>query len=685
VARDARGGAFLFDSEKVPTLVEECTRRFPEETQRCVERAEHAVRHQFVLQGNEPAGSYVDCGADIDWHTSPNGDREGLFTLNRHRWFGDLARAYRITGDERFAAAFVEQVTDWIRSCPPPSDGREHFHDFTPWKTLNGAIRMADHWIYAYHLVVGALNLTAEFHTLFERSVYEHGENLSRFIFDETHNHTLKEMAGLLTVALSFPHFDRAAEWRETALGVLERAVAAQTEDDGTHYEATPGYHQHSLEWVLLPMIVLRRNGIEPPESIMARLRSMLDVAVAASLPDGSTLPFGDSDRNTHGSDVDDRAYIVGLASALFDVGPYRFWVRPSFDLLWLVGDSRGDARGAGAWDETSVARFVPGSEAEPAPPRAFHDGGLFVLGSFDEELHVALRNGPLRHGHPHADLLSIVLYAGGRLWLTDTGKYTYNEGPERKYLKGTRSHNTVSVDWEDQAAYRDRMSFATYPEYHTRRFVEGDGFAAYDGEQDGYRRLPMPVTHRRIAVQVGTLGLLIVDWLCGRGRHQYDQYFHVPVVTGVSCSPLHTRVEDEKGTLRIIQLEADGLSAYAEESWVSPAYGERVPSTRFRFTRVGDVPARFVTWIDVCSPSEGGGAGGPAGESSGPEPFVRLVGGGDSRTRGGRATDASSAFLSGAEGDVGVSLPQVAVEVASDRARRVIRVSEDAIEVGDR
>jgi len=649
---------FLIEHEWIPRLVAESTSRFPTASTACVERAEHAVRHEFVLQGNEPAGSYLFCGDRIDWHTSPNGDREGLFTLNRHRWFGDLARACLITGAERFARAFVEQVTDWVHACPPPDDDRDHFHDFSPWKTLNGAIRMADHWIYAYHLLRATDHLPAAFHRLFEESVYQHGQDLSRFIFDRTHNHVLKEMAGLLTIALSFPHFDRADAWYETALRVLEESVVAQTENDGTHYEATPGYHQHSLEWILFPMILLRRNGIEPPAAIADRLRKMVDFAVGASLPDGSTLPFGDTDRDTNARDVDDRAYIVGLSGSLFDVGAYRRWTRPSFDVLWLVGES-GQAPSAG-------------EQAVTLPPRAFPDGGLFVLGSFEEELHVCLRNGPLRHGHPHADLLSFVLYAYGTLWLTDTGKYTYNEGPERKYLKGTRSHNTVTVDWEDQALYRDRMSFSRIPEFRARRFVEGDRFTAYDGEHTGYQRLPMPVTHRRVAVQVGTAGLLLVDWLYGRGRHQYDQYFHVPVVDGVTCSPSLTLVDHGAHRLRLVQLETKGLTATGEESWFSPAYGERHPSTRLRFTRVGDVPVRFVTWIDVRQ----------RGDEAAGDVEVRLVADRETETSGSGGTRAGSGFLVAGDEELGTRMDSVSVELTYSGGGDLITISEDTIEV---
>jgi hypothetical protein len=47
---------FLIEPEWIPRIVAESTSRFPSASKACVERAEHAVRHEFVLQGNDPAG-----------------------------------------------------------------------------------------------------------------------------------------------------------------------------------------------------------------------------------------------------------------------------------------------------------------------------------------------------------------------------------------------------------------------------------------------------------------------------------------------------------------------------------------------------------------------------------------------------------------------------------------------------
>ncbi|MBI4775003.1 MAG: heparinase II/III-family protein [Deltaproteobacteria bacterium] len=59
----------------------------------------------------------------------------------------------------------------------------------------------------------------------------------------------------------------------------------------------------------------------------------------------------------------------------------------------------------------------------------------------------------PPLYNHGHADCLSLTLSVDGRQILVDPGTYRYNRVNElRKYFKGTRSHNTVTVDGKDQA-----------------------------------------------------------------------------------------------------------------------------------------------------------------------------------------------------------------------------------------
>ena len=104
--------------ENLRPFVEE---NFPQWIDRAVDEAERLCRHEFQLLGYAP----VALGREIDWHRDPvtgqiwerrfwadyrlaedSGGRDPkiIHELNRHQHLPRLAKAYLLTGDERYAA-----------------------------------------------------------------------------------------------------------------------------------------------------------------------------------------------------------------------------------------------------------------------------------------------------------------------------------------------------------------------------------------------------------------------------------------------------------------------------------------------------------------------------------------------------------------------------------------------------
>src|SRR6266487_6077492 len=111
---------FFFAPENVSSLCSLLKERLPEQTAEIVRRAEQICRHRFDLLGYES----LDYGVQIDWHLdrvhikrAPRrfwfkirylnleeaGDSKIIWELNRHQHFVILAKAYRLTGYEKFA------------------------------------------------------------------------------------------------------------------------------------------------------------------------------------------------------------------------------------------------------------------------------------------------------------------------------------------------------------------------------------------------------------------------------------------------------------------------------------------------------------------------------------------------------------------------------------------------------
>lgn len=63
--------------------------------------ADDAMKHTFfVHKGYQPSYNY---GEDINWRYWPVQDNELRRQLHRHKWFIPMGKAYRVSGDEKYA------------------------------------------------------------------------------------------------------------------------------------------------------------------------------------------------------------------------------------------------------------------------------------------------------------------------------------------------------------------------------------------------------------------------------------------------------------------------------------------------------------------------------------------------------------------------------------------------------
>ena len=246
-------------------------------------------------------------------------------------------------------------------------------------------------------------------------------------------------------------------------------------------------------------------------------------------MPDGKEAVFGDSDdaRAVFLGDGDywDYRGLMALGAVLFERGDFK-WVSdgPSPELLWLLGEA-----GVSQYEQIRA-------EAPRNISRLFPESGYGVmLDGWDRKANFMVMDcGPLGYktgAHGHADGLSIQAALRGRRILTDMGTYAYNrEQNLRNYFRGTRAHNTVSVDDKDQAEIVGGMNWAAIPRAQVLHSYFSERLDTITAEEGGYRRLPFPVIHRRTIFFLKKTGLfLVLDKLVSEGEHKYDLHYHFP------------------------------------------------------------------------------------------------------------------------------------------------------------
>lgn len=596
------GGAAAADRPQPPAALAAARRA------QLIERAEQICAHRLSFLGLEAAF----LGDPIDWHRdhasgrpAPRGYAAGIdyrdfrvtgdcklvWEPNRHYHLVVLARAFRATGERRYAASLLGQLESWFAANP--------FGYGMNWRSpLELGVRLIN-WIWALDLVRDDYPLASDFLARLLESVHLHCWEIQRKYSrgSSANNHLIGEAAGVYLACAYFPHLPESARWRTRARAILEAEIERQTWPDGGSREQAVGYQIFVLQFFLLAGLVARAVGEDFGARYWQRLERMAEF-LAALAEGGERLPmFGDADDGyvlDLGDDPREARPWLAVAAVLYARADFKAVAGDATETLgWLLGPE-----GVAAYEQLGGGGSAV-EAAEPAPlcSRAFPDSGYYLLqgGSGATRISVVFDCGELGYGpiaaHGHADALSFTLRVGGHDLLVDPGTYDYFSEPRwRRYFRSTRAHNTVVIDGLDQSEMRGpflwgRRAQARCLAWEVPEHGAGGRVA---GEHDGYRRLRDPVRHRRaLTLDAERRSLVIEDEIEARATHDIELFFHLAEDCRV--------VGDGKPCWRILRpagqpwrLELDPrlsiqLLVASEDppgGWVSRGYHRRLPAT---------------------------------------------------------------------------------------------------------
>lgn len=539
----------------------------------------------------------------IDWYRNETRYRPGLafnqewqFQLCRMSFWGDMANAYRATGDEKYPRAWVTQLRSFIAQCPPPHTLANHLD--STWRTIECGIRMRDSWPRAFTAFLHSPSVTDEDLLLYLHSNLQHARYMRAFPSDWG-NWLTMEMCGLHTIGTVFPEFKDAAAWRAFAIETLQASIARQFLPDGSQYELTPGYHIVSLDenGMAIPRLARATGRLdEIPPSYIASLEKGYDFLLHMMTPDRSQPQFNDS-------------WPITWLPRVFNNGLLFFPHRS--DWHWVATDG-----------------------AEGSPPsttsHAFPDAGYYVMRSGWERdaNYLAFDAGPPGYAHQHQDKLNLVFWVYGREILFDGGGGSYESSPWRHYATDTFSHNTILVDGKPQrrpisekveSLTRDDgdVIWESTPEYD---FVAAsyEGAYASTGMREGPQPIGPAVHTRRVLFAKPDL-VIVADTLAPNDDkpHTYQARWHllpVAISTDDSTKTVVT-TEPGKSNLAVIPLRTDGLELGAVSAQIEPERlgwnvrkdmdPQYVPATTVLHTRGGAGVQSFLTLLYPLRPGE--------------------------------------------------------------------------------
>ncbi|PTX98409.1 heparinase II/III family protein [Opitutus sp. ER46] len=424
------------------------------------------------------------------------------------------ALAYRISGDERFAARAKREM---LTAAAFPDWNPTHFLDVAE---MSLALAVGYDWLYA--------QLTPDERATVHRALVDHALAFAPAAYaeggpadhrvwwvDAEQNWNQVCNGGLLAAALALAE-DEPELARLTIAGArrsLPRAMAAYRPDGA--YPEGPGYWDYGTTYNVLA-IALLESALQQ-ESELARIDGLGRTAryrVQAETPAGQVWNYADTAAGFSAAPVlgwlstrygyrpGQRDARERLATALQAKGRGHPAGQLAWQVLWLpppteAGTGKRTAAGGADGEEPKDARFR--GAAEVAMFRsAWHDPAALFAG---------LKAGRNDVNHAHLDLGSFVLESDGVRWALDLGPDNYNLpayfSHERRwgyFRLGNLSHNTLTPGdrLQERAAAAPIVGFRSTTE---RAFAVADLTSAYPGSATTWRRGVAMLDRARVLV----------------------------------------------------------------------------------------------------------------------------------------------------------------------------------------
>ncbi|MEW5977037.1 MAG: alginate lyase family protein [Acidobacteriota bacterium] len=607
---------FFINSLKASEWTVTVCRSFPASRSEILAQAESSLRHEFDLLGSGP----TFLGEKIDWHRDfksgyrwepgtyfddyqrvrmdDNSDIKVTRELSRFQHLVPLGKAYWLTGQERYATEFVNQIDDWISSNPALFS--------VNWDCAMDVGIRAVNWLWGWYFFQNSPSVTPQFTRRFCRSLLSHGRHLmSTLEYYEApvdgrvrrlnSNHYLSDLAGLVFLGICCPFFKESRNWLEFAKQELFQEMLEQVYPSGVDYEHSVAYQRLVIELFLYPLLLLRMNGHDIPPAVWSRLEKMFEYVLYYTKPDGTHPLCGDADDGRlvvlSQNPIHSHRYLLSLGAVLFD-RPDMKKAASSCDesCLWALGPNAV---------EKFAALPMPTGELQS---RGFLDGGFFVLRQdeaymFVDAADIGIRG---RGSHDHNDRLSFELFWKDTTFFSDSGTYVYSADPAaRNRFRRTRAHNTIMIDEVEQNSLDEQGNLWTLGNEAAPQVEVWESSPDADWlrvSHRGYERLAKPVTHvRTFRFNKPKLCWTLTDELKGTGEHLAEWFFHFGLGVKVKAAQSDLMnafaqgllLEGDNGATLLFRLAnpIDQMKGQLIEDWISRSYGVREQSLTLHLT----------------------------------------------------------------------------------------------------
>ncbi|MCH6257106.1 heparinase II/III family protein [Puniceicoccaceae bacterium K14] len=538
----------------------------------------------------------MDMSDGLNWYGTATGDLEWNGGLVRQGYFMLLAEEYRKTGDEKYAATIVEHILHYIENVPPfEPEGKPYLeYKKSTWRPFEAAGRAAETWPEALAKIINSKSMNAEAWAKILISVHEHAVFLRKEHW-QTGNHATLEVAAVGIIAVFYQEFKEREAWLKYAVEFLDGMWTELFNDDGYSKEMSGSYHWVAMRSFFTFYEVALNNGYVDifPENYRDRLILNSYAEFYQDKPNFSTPISNDSSTRILRREQLERMH------NLFDLP----------DINYFLTDGKEGTK------PEITSYLYPNSRVAIMRDEWSSDANymFFDMGDWGDN-------------HMNQDQLNLEVYAKGRHFLVNGGKWRYTTSdpdadwmPLAKYFKNTSSYNCVLVNGYEQifGDARGTMISGESFDYADGTFDAGFGEVVPGRDEKLFRerglstlmedRMP-GVSHRRQILFVKPDFWIVRDTIAGPNVERAEQLWHfydgaiAPV--GGAESAWSTQFEDSNLIVKTIgsgEMSANSYEGQKEPfiaGWHCPYYDVVRPAPELRFEQKAKDEIVFHTLI---------------------------------------------------------------------------------------
>lgn len=543
----------------------------------------------FVDSDGRPYSYMNETGDGIDWSLHADGDQELRGQLHRHQWFVAQAKAWYMTGDERFITSWMNTYDDWWETHPAPASYPQANPpaDAVGWVPLSVAARVQDMCSLMEYYRWSDSFMPVYLTRFLDRLAFQ--VEFIKNNYWEDSNHRISQAQAVTLAGLLFPEMKHAAEWVTNGSTILNEEIVKQYYPDGWLKDNDLHYHIGSIESFRQAMLVAAANNQSGrfPADYIAALRKMVEVEKYLIYPNYAMYNNAAGDYNYSTPNFGDTRPTSWTRNILLrHMRNYRDLFPDDQELKWLASQgAEGKAPAAGI--------------------KCFDDGGHYTIrnGWTPESTMMTLVNcgvTPKEQWHRQWDNGNFELYVAGRQFFPDSGVFSYGGTTESNKNRNTYArtdyHSTLTLDNRNVTACRGKCLLAEERADYDLLVLENPSYA--------------DLTHRRSVWFVDKRFFVILDEGYGAAAGKVNLNFHLlpgsdaEVVVDADANGAHTAFND--GNNLLVRTFSDAALATTErEGHLSVKLDTEVSRKAYQVDldkAADDKAARFITVLYPAS-----------------------------------------------------------------------------------